>query len=110
MKIIFERQSTTFFLVLADLREIHGMAEKGMMDLTPTIRGIRKVSLMDHVDRAFSFTRIDSKGELMDAMFNHKWPLCCSFYHEKLLYLSDGEVRISPAPPRRSPPRGCGRR
>lgn len=72
------------------------MAEKGMMDLTPTIRGIRKVSLMDHVDRAFSFTRIDSKGELMDAMFNHKWPLCCSFYHEKLLYLSDGEYEDMP--------------
>jgi hypothetical protein len=46
---------------------------------------------MNHVDRAFSFTRMDSKDELMDAMFNHKWPICCSFYHEKLLYLSDGE-------------------
>jgi len=45
---------------------------------------------MNHIDRAFSFTRIDSKDELMDAMFNHKWPLCCSFYHGKHLYLSDG--------------------
>ncbi|HPS90700.1 MAG TPA: hypothetical protein PKV33_00970 [Methanothrix sp.] len=51
---------------------------------------------MNHVDRAFSFTRIDSKEELMDAMFNHKWPLCCSFYHEKLLYLSDGESEDKP--------------
>jgi hypothetical protein len=51
---------------------------------------------MNHVDRSFSFTRIDSKDELMDAMFNHKWPLCCSFYHEKLLYLSDGESEDTP--------------
>jgi hypothetical protein len=81
---------------LADLQEILGMAEKGMMYLAPTIRGIRKVDLMNHVDRAFSFTRVDSKDELMDAMFNHKWPLCCSFYHEKLLYLSDGECEDMP--------------
>jgi hypothetical protein len=51
---------------------------------------------MNHDERAFSFTRIDSKDELMDAMFNHKWPLCCSFYHEKLLYLSDGECEDMP--------------
>jgi hypothetical protein len=51
---------------------------------------------MNHADRAFSFTRIDSKDELMDAMFNCKWPLCCSFYHDKLLYLSDGESEDMP--------------
>ena len=51
---------------------------------------------MNHVDRAFSFTRIDSNEELTDAMFNHKWPLCCSFYHKKLLYLSDGESEDKP--------------
>jgi len=51
---------------------------------------------MNHVDRAYSFTRIDSKDELVDAMFNHKWPLCCSFYYERLLYLSDGESEDMP--------------
>jgi hypothetical protein len=72
------------------------MAEKRMMDLAPTIRGIRKVDLMNHAERAFSFTKVNSKDELMDAMFNHKWPLCCSFYHEKLLYVSDGECEDMP--------------
>jgi hypothetical protein len=51
---------------------------------------------MNHADRAFSFTRIDNKDELMEAMFNCKWPLCCSFYHDKLLYLSDGEREDMP--------------
>ena len=51
---------------------------------------------MNHEDRDFSFTRIGSTDELMEAMFNHKWPLCCSFYHEKLLYLSDGEREEAP--------------
>lgn len=51
---------------------------------------------MNHANRAFSFTRIDSKEELMEAMFNHKWPLCCSFYHDRLLYLSDGESEDMP--------------
>jgi hypothetical protein len=46
---------------------------------------------MNHPDRAFSFKEIDSKDDLVEAMFNHKWPLCYSFYHEKLLYLNDGE-------------------
>ena len=46
---------------------------------------------MNHPDRAFSFKEIESKDELVEAMFNHKWPLCYSFYHEKLLYLNDGE-------------------
>lgn len=46
---------------------------------------------MNHPDRAFSFKEIDNKDDLVEAMFNHKWPLCYSFYHEKLLYLNDGE-------------------
>jgi hypothetical protein len=86
-KNIQEAATNIFLLVLA---------EKEMMDLAPTIRGIRKVDLMNHADRAFSFTRIDSKDELMDAMFNHKWPLCYSFSHGKLLYLSDGESEDLP--------------
>ena len=32
----------------------------------------------------------------MKAIFNLKWPLCCGFYHEKLLYLSDGESDDAP--------------
>ena len=51
---------------------------------------------MNHADRAFSYAKIDSQDELMDAMFNHKWPLCYGFYHEKLLYLSDGESEDNP--------------
>jgi hypothetical protein len=46
--------------------------------------------MMNHPDRAFSFQEIESKDDLVAAMFNYKWPLCCSFYHGKLLYLSDG--------------------
>lgn len=46
--------------------------------------------MMNHPDRAFSFQEIESKDDLVAAMFNHKWPLCYSFYHGKLLYLNDG--------------------
>jgi hypothetical protein len=52
--------------------------------------------MMNHPDRAFSFTKIESNDDLMEAMFNHKWPLCCSFYHDRLLYLSDGESEDMP--------------
>lgn len=51
---------------------------------------------MNHPDRAFSFKEIESKDDLVEAMFNHKWPLCYSFYHEKLLYLNDGESEDLP--------------
>lgn len=51
---------------------------------------------MNHPDRAFSFTRIDSEEGLIAAMFRHKWPLCQSFYHDRLLYLSDGESEDMP--------------
>ncbi len=47
--------------------------------------------MMNHPERAFSFKEIQSEDDLVDAMFNHKWPLCYSFYHKKLLYMSDGE-------------------
>jgi hypothetical protein len=46
---------------------------------------------MNHPDRAFSFKEIKSEDDLVEAMFNHKWPLCYSFYHGKLLYLNDGK-------------------
>jgi hypothetical protein len=51
---------------------------------------------MNHPDRAFSFKEIESKDDLLEAMFRHKWPLCYSFYHEKLLYLNDGESEDLP--------------
>ena len=72
------------------------MAEKEIMDLAQTIREIRKVNMMNHPDRAFSFAKINGKVDLIEAMFNHNWPLCYSFYHEKLLYLSDGESEDTP--------------
>jgi hypothetical protein len=52
--------------------------------------------MMNHPDRTFSFQEIESEGDLVDAMFNHKWPLCYSFYHGKLLYLNDGESEEMP--------------
>ncbi|VVB72362.1 Uncharacterised protein [uncultured archaeon] len=51
---------------------------------------------MKHPDRAFSFKEIHYEDELVDAMFNHKWPLCYSFYHNRLLFLSDGESEDFP--------------
>lgn len=51
---------------------------------------------MNHPDRSFSFTRISSRYDLMKALFNCKWPLCHSFYHDNLLYLSDGESEDKP--------------
>lgn len=51
---------------------------------------------MNHPDRSFSFTKIDSEEGLVAAMFRYKWPLCQSFYHDRLLYLSDGESEDMP--------------
>ncbi len=51
---------------------------------------------MNHPDRIFSFKEIDSEDDLTEAMTDHKWPLCYSFYHKKLLYLSDGEDENNP--------------
>jgi hypothetical protein len=55
-----------------------------------------KVKKMNNPGRAFSFAKIESEGDLMEAMFNHKWPLCYSFYHNRLFYLSDGESEDMP--------------
>ena len=52
--------------------------------------------MMNHPDRTFSFQEIESEGDLVEAMFYHKWPLCYSFYHGKLLYLNDGESEEMP--------------
>ncbi|NPV61362.1 MAG: hypothetical protein HPY61_01815 [Methanotrichaceae archaeon] len=51
---------------------------------------------MNHPERAFSFAEIERREDLLDAMFNHRWPLCYSFYHDKLLYLNDGESEDLP--------------
>jgi hypothetical protein len=51
---------------------------------------------MNHSERAFSFKEIKSQDDLVDAIFNHRWPLCYSFYHKKLLYLNDGDSEDLP--------------
>jgi hypothetical protein len=51
---------------------------------------------MNHPERAFSFAEIEKRDDLVEAMFNHRWPLCYSFYHNKLLYLNDGESEDLP--------------
>ncbi len=51
---------------------------------------------MNHPDRTFSFAKIKSEDDLVEVMFNRKWPLCHGFYHEKLLYLNDGESEDLP--------------
>lgn len=51
---------------------------------------------MNHPDRVFSFKELASEDELVEAMVNHTWPLCYSFFYGKLLYLSDGDTEDSP--------------
>jgi len=51
---------------------------------------------MNHPERAFSFSKIESEDDLVEAMFKHDWPICCSFYHRRLLYPSDGESEELP--------------
>jgi hypothetical protein len=51
---------------------------------------------MIYPDRVFSYSELRSQGELVEAMTNHVWPLCCSFFYSKLLYLSEGDGEDSP--------------
>lgn len=51
---------------------------------------------MIHPDRIFSFKEVESEDDLVEAMTNHKWPICYGFYHGKLLYLSDGDSEDDP--------------
>lgn len=51
---------------------------------------------MNHPERVFSFKELDSKEDLIEAMTNHKWPICYGFYYGKLLYLGDGKSEDSP--------------
>jgi hypothetical protein len=51
---------------------------------------------MIHPDRVFSFKELGSENELVEVMINHTWPLCYSFFHRNLLYLSDGDSEDAP--------------
>ena len=51
---------------------------------------------MNHPDRVFCFKELENEDELVEAMINHKWPLCYGFYYGKLLYLEDGESEDAP--------------
>ncbi len=51
---------------------------------------------MNHPDRVFSFKEVPSEDDLVEAMTQHRWPLCYGFYHGKLLYLSDGDSEATP--------------
>ena len=51
---------------------------------------------MIHADRVFSSKELKSEDELVEAMTQHKWPLCYSFYHDGLLYLNDSDSEDDP--------------
>jgi hypothetical protein len=51
---------------------------------------------MIHPDRVFSFKELDREDDLVEAMINHKWPLCYGFYYGNLLYLGDGDNEDDP--------------
>lgn len=51
---------------------------------------------MKHPDRTFSFKEIENEDDLVRAMREHTWPLCYGFYHERLLYLGDGDAEDAP--------------
>ena len=51
---------------------------------------------MIHPDRIFSFKELDREEDLIEAMTNHKWPICYGFYYGNLLYLGDGESEDHP--------------
>jgi hypothetical protein len=54
------------------------------------------VKMVIHPDRVFSFKELESEDDLVEAMTNHKWPLCYGFYYDKLLYLGDGDSEDAP--------------
>jgi hypothetical protein len=51
---------------------------------------------MIHPERVFSYKELESEDELVEAIINHIWPLCYSFYHNNLLYLGDSNSEDSP--------------
>jgi len=54
------------------------------------------VKIMIHPDRVFSFKELESEEDLVEALINHKWPVCYGFYYGNLLYLGDGESEDYP--------------
>jgi hypothetical protein len=54
------------------------------------------VKKMIHPDRIFSFKELDREEDLIEAMTNHKWPICYGFYYGNLLYLGDGDSEDHP--------------
>jgi len=54
------------------------------------------VKRLIHPDRVFSFKEVESEDDLVEAMINHKWPICYGFYHGSLLYLEDGDSEDAP--------------
>jgi len=54
------------------------------------------VKKMIHPDRIFSFKELDREEDLIEAMINHKWPICYGFYYGNLLYLGDGDSEDDP--------------
>jgi hypothetical protein len=51
---------------------------------------------MIHPERVFSFKELEKEDDLIEAMINHKWPVCYGFYYGDLLYLGDGESEDDP--------------
>jgi hypothetical protein len=51
---------------------------------------------MNHPDRVFSFKELESEDDLVEAISNHKWPLCYGFYYGNLIYLGDGDSEDAP--------------
>jgi hypothetical protein len=51
---------------------------------------------MIHPDRVFSFKELESEDDLVEAMINHKWPVCYGFYFGNLLYLGDADSEDKP--------------
>ncbi|OPY54750.1 MAG: hypothetical protein A4E49_00760 [Methanosaeta sp. PtaU1.Bin112] len=51
---------------------------------------------MIHPERIFSFKELESEDDLVEAMINHKWPICYGFYYGNLLYLGDGDSEDNP--------------
>jgi hypothetical protein len=56
----------------------------------------RQVKIMIHPERVFSFKELESEDDLVEAMINHKWPICYGFYYGNLLYLGDADSEDHP--------------
>jgi hypothetical protein len=57
---------------------------------------LEMVLIMIHPERVFSFKELESEDDLVEAMINHKWPICYGFYFGNLLYLGDADNEDKP--------------